>query len=265
MNAATRPSLNPQIVHVHIQGFRAAVEQSLRPRLRGKPVLVGGNRVVSTSQEAALLGITCGMAMRQALTTCPAAIVLPSRHERYAEFSDRLRSILESFTPAVDSDSSHGFYLHFFGSPYLQGDFPGLLRRLQLEILKQTGLSVSIGAAMSKVAAVVASRMAQPGSIEIIPSGTEAEYLASLPVEALDGFGSIDAKNLRYRGIATIGELRRVPLPALVVAFSEPFARQIWHHARGLDAPLKTKPLAVFPLSALPSLFREFAAAFLSI
>jgi DNA polymerase-4 len=271
MNAAKHIAAVPQIVHVRIQGFFAAVEQSLRPRLRGKPVLVGGNTVVSACYEAAQLGITCGMAMKRALMVCPAAIVLPARHERYAEFSDRIRSILESFTPAVDLGFSHGFYLNFFGSPYLQGDFGGMLRRLQLEILKLTGISVSIGAAKSKVAAAVASRMEQSGGIRIIAVGTESAYLASLPVETLDGFSSINGSNLRQRGIATIGELRRVPLPSLQIAYGEPLGRQVWHLARGLDAQPKTKPLAAFPisalptLSALPSLFREFATAFLSV
>ncbi len=271
MNALKIVVAVPQIVHVQIHGFFAAVEQSLRPRLRGKPVLIGGNMVVSASHEAASLGITRGIAMKQALTVCPAALVLPARHERYAEFSDRLRSILETFTPVVDPDSGYGFFLNFFGSPYLQGDFAGMLRRLQLEILKLTGLSASIGAAKSKVTAAVVSRMEQPGSIRVIAPGSETTHLASLPVEALDGFGSIDAKSLRRRGIATIGELRRVPVPALEFAFGQPLARQIWHHARGLDAQPKTKPLAAFPLSALPtlsalpSLFREFATAFLSI
>jgi DNA polymerase IV len=271
MTATPQSTAHPHIVHIHIHGFFAAVEQSLRSRLRGKPVVVGGNTVISASSEAALLGITCGMATKQALTVCPAATVVSARHERYAEASERLGAILESYTPAVDSDSSCGFYLNFFGSAHLQGDFVGMLRRLQLEILKQSGLSVSVGAAKSQVTAAVASRIEQPGSIRIIASGTEAEYLASLPVEALDGFGSIDAKNLRLRGIATIGELRRVPLAALESAFGEPLARQIWHQARGLDAQPKTKALAAFPLSALPtlsalpSLFREFATAFLSI
>jgi DNA polymerase IV len=271
MTATLQSTAQPHIVHLHIHGYFAAIEQTLRPRLRGKVVLVGGSRVVSASHETALLGITSGMAMKQALMVCPAAIVLPARHQRYAEFSDRIRRILETFTPAVDSDSSHGFHLDFFGSAHLRCDFAGMLRRLQLEILKMTGLSVSIGAARSKITAAVASRIEQPGSILIIASGTEGEYLASLPVEALGGFGSSDARNLRFRGIATIGELRRVPLPALELAFGEPLARQIWRNARGLDDGPKTKPLASFPrsalptLSALPNLFREFAAAFLSI
>ena len=271
MSATQQATAEPHIVHVHVHGYFAAIEQTLRPRLRGKAVLVGGNRVVSASHEAALFGITCGMAMKQALAVCPATIILPARHERYAEYRDLMRTILESFTPAVDPDSAHGFYLNFFGSAHLPGTFTGTLRRLQLEILKLTGLRVSVGAAKSKIAAAVASRMERPGGICVLAPGTESSFLASLPVEALDGFNSINAKDIRLLGIATIGDLRRVPLSALEFRFGAPLARQIWHQARGLDARPKAKPLATFPgsalptLSALPSLFREFATAFLSI
>ena len=270
MTATLQSTAHPHIVHIRVRGFLAPVEQSLRPRLRGKSVVVGRNTVISASPEAAAFGITAGMALGRALTPCPAATVVSVRHKHYSEASERLRATLKSYTPAIDADSNRGFYLNFFGSAHLRGDFAGLLRRLQLEILKQSGLSVSVGAAKSQVAAAVASRIEQPGSIRIIASGTEAKYLASLPVEALDGLGLIDPRSLRLRGIATIGELRRVPLPALEFAFGEPLARQIWHRARGLDAQPKTKALAAFPLaalptlSALPSLFREFATAFLS-
>jgi len=207
--------------------------------------------------------------MKRALALCPAAVVVPARPDRYAECSGRLRVVLETFTPAVDPDSHHGFYLNFFGSPHLQDDSLGTLRRLQLEILKLTGLSVSIGAAKSKVAAAVASRLERPGGVRIIASGAEAAFLASLSVEALDGLHSIDAKNLRSRGISTVAELRRVPLPALEIAFGQSVGRQIWHHARGLDV----RPAAAWPtgpllspwpaLAWLPSPFRKFASSFL--
>ena len=271
MNTTLRATAHPHIAHIRIHGFFAAVEQSLRPRLRGRPVVVGGNTVNCGSPEASASGIGPGMAVERALAMCPAVNVVPARPEHYAEYTERLRAILESFTPAVDPDANHGFYLNFFGSAHLQGDFSGTLRRLQLEILKLTGLSVSIGAAKSKIASAVASRLQIPGNIRSVDPGTEAAYLAPLPVEALDGLHAIAGRSLRARGIATIGELRRVPLAALEFAFGEPLGRQVWRSARGLDDSPKTKPLAAFPrsalptLSALPSLFREFATAFLSI
>src|SRR5260221_1776786 len=93
---------------------------------------------------------------------------------------DELYSILKSFTPAVDADSNCGFFLNFFGSPLLQQDFPGILRRLQLEILKLTGVNVSIGAANSRIAAATASPVELPGNLRIVPSGTEAAVFPEL-------------------------------------------------------------------------------------
>ena len=272
MNAtlqATAQAAAPHIAHVHIHGFFAAVEQALRPRLRGKAVLVGGNTVISASYEARLLGMSAGMPMERALALCPTVAIVPARHDRYAEYSGRLRTVLETFTPAVDPDYNHGFYLNFFGSGHLAGDFAGTLRRLQLEVLKLTGLNASIGAAKSKIAAAVGSRLEHPGSIRVVVPGTEATYLTSLPLEALDGFSSIDAKNLRSRGISTIAELRRVPLPSLEIAFGPAIGREIWHHARGLDFHPRRKPsigLTVPSWSrlwSLPRLFRDSAYSFL--
>jgi DNA polymerase-4 len=158
-----------------------------------------------------------------------------SRHPR--PHDEPLRTILASYTPAVDPDGHHGFYLNFFGSPDLAHDFPGTLRRLQLEIHKRTGLNASIGAASTRVGAAVASRLERPGGIRVLTSGTEASFFAPLPIEALHRIGPIDAADLRRRGIFSIGELRRVPLPALQSAYGDSIARQVWHHSRGMDTP----------------------------
>jgi nucleotidyltransferase/DNA polymerase involved in DNA repair len=165
------------------------------------------------------------------------SVVPAEQSSRPRQHANAIRSILESFTPAVDPHSSHGFYLNFFGSPYLETDFPGMLRRLQLEVLKQTGLSVNIGAARTRVGAAVASRLERQGGLHILASGTEATFFASLSVEALHGIGSVDAINLLSRGISSVAELRRVPLPALQSAYGDSIARQIWHHSRALDVP----------------------------
>jgi DNA polymerase-4 len=234
-HAHTAKVAHPTIAHVHIDGFFASVEQALRPRLHGKPVLVGQQYVLSASYEAKLHGISTGMPVETAHALCPNAVVFAARFNRYAEYAERLRAILESFTPAVDSDASHGFYLHFFGSPHLDHDFPGNLRRLQLEILKQTGLSVSVGAAKTKVVAAIASRIERPRGLRILAPGSEAALLDALPVAALHGIGQIESSNLRKRGISTICELRRVPLASLQSAYGDALAQRIWHHSRGLD------------------------------
>jgi DNA polymerase-4 len=232
---ASRYTIAPHIAHINIDGFFAAVEQAQRPRFQGKPLLVAQQRVISASYEAKLLGISTGMSIEQARVLCPNAIVLAGNYARYAEYAERLFAILKTFTPAVDPDAQLGFYLNFFGSALLDCDFPNALRRVQLEVLKQTGLSVSIGAAKTKVAAAAASRFERPRGLRILAPGTEAEFLATLPVECLHGNGAIDTASLRKRGVCSVAELRRVPFFSLQSAYGDVLGRQIWHNARGLD------------------------------
>jgi DNA polymerase IV len=257
LRAASRPTpfltlgTAPNFVHVRIRGFFASVEQAVRPKYRGKPVIVGQARVVSASYEAELLGITTGMSIKQALELCPNTLVVGPHYDCYAEYAEYIGGILENFCPAVDPDGLHGFYVNFFGSPDLDQDFPGTLRRLQLEVVKRTGLYVSIGAGKSKVVAAIGSGLACPRGLRVVAPGTEAVFLASLPVGALHGIGPIDAVSLRQRGISTIGDLRRVPLASLEVAYGGTSGRQIWNISRGLD--IHQAPRA----SASPSLSRE--------
>jgi DNA polymerase IV len=225
----------PNIVHVDVDAFFASVEQVLNPRLRGKPVLVGRGCVASASYEAKFLGVRTAMSFREALRICPKAIVVPGQYEHYADFAERVRRILETYTPAVETAALDDFYLDFAGTERLYPDFPGTLRRLQMEILKRTGLSVSVGAARTKVVASIASRLERPRGFRIVAPGEEELFLTPLPVEKLCGIGHVHAGTLAERGIATIGELRQVPKLALQAAFGEVIGLQIWERARGLD------------------------------
>ena len=238
------PQAAPHIVYVRVDGFCAAVEQALRPRLFGRPVLVvhiARRLVVSASHEAKLQGVNAGMSIEQARALCPSATILPIRRsrnsdgDRYTEFSDRIQAILKSFSLAVDPDDQHGFYLNLFGSPYLSGDFAGTLRRLQLEILKQTGLNASIGAANSKIAAAVAARLANPGNLKIVAPGAERAFLAAQNVAVLHQLNGIDAVALHNRGISSIAELQRIPRPALTSTYGDLFGSELWQNSRGQD------------------------------
>jgi len=223
------------IVHVDVDAFFASVEQVLNPKLRGKPVLVGRGCVASASYEAKFLGVRTAMSFREALRICPKAIVVPGQYEHYADFAERVRRILETYTPAVETAALDDFYLDFAGTERLYPDFPGTLRRLQMEILKRTGLSVSVGAARTKVVASIASRLERPRGFHIVAPGEEESFLTPLPVEKLCGIGHVHAGTLAERGIASIGELRQVPKLALQAAFGEVIGQQIWERARGLD------------------------------
>ncbi len=225
----------PKIVHVDVDAFFASVEQVLDPRLRGKPVLVGRGVVASASYEAKACGVRTAMNFRQARALCPQAIVVPGQYEHYADYAGRVARRLETFTPAVEAAALDDFYLDFTGTDRLYPDFTGALGRMQQRVHDETGLSVSVGAATSKLVAAVASRLRRPRGFRIVPPGTEEEFLAPLPVEKLHGIGHAHTATLAERGIETIKQLRQVPLPALVATFGEAVGRQLWERARGRD------------------------------
>ncbi|HMI51897.1 MAG TPA: DNA polymerase IV [Candidatus Saccharimonadales bacterium] len=225
----------PHIVHVDVDAFFASVEQVLNPRLRGKPVLVGRGVVASASYEAKFRGVRTAMTFREALRICPTAIVVPGRYEHYADYAERVRRILESYTPAVETAALDDFYVDFRGTERLYPDYEAMLRQLQNEIRERTGLTVSMGAAQTKVVASIASRLERPRGFHIVAPGTEEMFLTPLPVERLHGIGHTHAATLHERGITTIGELRRVPKLALQAAFGETIGEQIWERSRGLD------------------------------
>jgi DNA polymerase IV len=225
----------PHIVHVDVDAFFASVEQVLNPKLRGKPVLVGRGVVASASYEAKSRGVKTAMTFREALRVCPQAVVVPGQYEHYADFAERVRRILETFTPAVETAALDDFYLDFAGTERLYPDFEATLRRLQSEIPVRTGLRVSVGAGRTKVVASIASRLIRPSGFHIVAPGTEEAFLEPLPVEKLHGIGHVHAGALAERGVSTIGQLRLIPKPVLVAAFGDAIGQQIWERARGLD------------------------------
>src|SRR6266403_740243 len=175
----------PHIVHVDVDAFLA-----------------------SASYEAKFRGVKTAMSFRDALRICPKAIVVPGKYEHYADFAERVRRILETYTPAVETAALDDFYMDFAGTERLYPDFEATLRRLQAEILGRTGLSVSVGAARTKVVASIASRLERPRGFRMIAPGEEENFLTPLPVEKLHGIGHVHAGALAERGIATIGQLR---------------------------------------------------------
>ena len=224
-----------KIVHVDVDAFFASVEQVLDSRLRDRPVLVGRGVVASASYEAKARGVRTAMSFREAHRLCPGAIVVPGQYEHYADYAGRIGRLLGNFTPAVEAAALDDFYLDFTGTDRLYPDFAGTLQRMQQRIFTETGLSVSVGAATSKLVASVASRLDRPRGFRIVLPGAEEEFLAPLEVSKLHGIGHVHAAMLAERGIETIGQLRQVPLAALEATFGEAVGRQLWERARGRD------------------------------
>src|SRR5256885_3638241 len=235
-----RPAANftgpmPNVVHVSLDSFFASVERVLNPKLQGRPVLVGRKALASSSAEARMMGVRPTMTIAEALELCPNAVVLPGRYGKYAEFAEKVRQILQTYTPAVEAGPRDDFYLDFGKTNLIDPDFRDALLRLQTDVFEQTGLGISLGAASTKVVAEIASQIDGPRGFRIVPPIAEAEFVAPLPIDRLPGLGTQYTSVLAASGVHTIAALRRVPRQAVMAAFGKMLGERIWNAARGRD------------------------------
>jgi DNA polymerase-4 len=240
LNAEHAPR-TPRIVHVRMDSFFASVEQTLSPELRGKPILLGRNVVASASHDAIRCGVKIGMSTSEALLLCPEALTVAPQYARYGEIAERIRRILKTYTPDVETAGLDDFYLDFANAKLTPETFEEMLLRMQTEIRESTGLAVSVGAACNRAMAAMASRTAGPSRLRVIAPGKEHDFLAPLSADRLQGLTRSQLNLLTAEGILTLGQLRLVPKPVLVTAFGESMGLQLWRQARGLDQPQTTK------------------------
>ena len=203
------------ILHVDMDAFFAAVEERDRPELRGKPVIVGadpkggvGRGVVSTANyEARKFGVGSAMAVGTAYRLCPHGVFLPPDGAKYSAASKQVFEIFESFTDLVEPISVDEAFLDVSGSVRLFGEGEGIARSIKARIREKTQLTASVGIASAKLVAKIASDLKKPDGLVIVPPGTEAAFLAPLPVRRLWGIGPKMEERLAKLGIHTIGQL----------------------------------------------------------
>ncbi len=226
------------IFHIDLDAFFVSVEQSLRPELRGKPVVVGGRPdrrgvVASASYEARAFGIKAGMPLYRAYQLCPQAIFIEGNAPRYRDASQRFMTILAGYSPDLEPAGLDEAYLdvtgcNSYGTPRL------LAQRIKGEIKEKLKLTASIGIASCKVVAKIASDAAKPdGLVEVAP-GTEKDFLAPLPVNSLPGVGSKTEAILKSLGITTIGQLAVLPL-SLIKSYLGTSGVVLHNYANGID------------------------------
>jgi len=211
------------ILHLDMDAFYAAVEQRDRPELRGKPVVIGadpkggrGRGVVSTaSYEARRFGVGSAMPISKAYRLCPTGVYLQPDMEKYAAVSKEVMLILRRFTTAVEPISIDEAFLDVTRSRRAFGDGLTIARAMKDAIRKETELTASVGVASSKLVAKVASDIRKPDGLVVVPPGTEAAFLAPLPVRRLWGVGPKMEEELAKLGVATIGDLARLPAERL--------------------------------------------------
>jgi DNA polymerase-4 len=212
------------IAHVDMDAFYASVEQRDRPELRGRPVIVGadprGRGVVSAcSYEARVFGVHSAMPISRAARLCPQAAFLPVDMDKYVAVSRQIMAILDAFSPLVEAVSVDEAFIDLTGTTGLFGSPPEAALAIKRRIRDETGLTASAGVAANKFVAKVASDLRKPDGLVVVPPGTEVEFLAPLPVERLWGVGKVTAQALAALGIATIGQLQRLPPATLQARF----------------------------------------------
>jgi DNA polymerase IV len=204
------------ILHADLDAFFASVEQRDDPRLRGRPVIVGAGVVLAASYEAKAFGIETAMGGRQARRLCPDAIVVTPRMSAYAQASKDVYAIFDDTTPAVEGLSIDEAFLDVRGMRRIAGSPLEIAVRLRRRVLEQVGLPLTVGIARTKFLAKVASGVAKPDGLLVVPPDRELAFLHPLPVERLWGVGPATAAKLHARGITTVGQVAELAEEALV-------------------------------------------------
>lgn len=203
------------ILHADLDAFYASVEQRDDPALRGRPVIVGRGVVLAASYEARAMGVRTAMGGRQARQLCPEAVVVGPRMRAYADASRAVFEVFRRTTPVVEGISIDEAFLDVSGLRRLAGDPVQIAARLRAEVRDALDLPITVGVARTKFLAKVASRVAKPDGLLLVPPAGETAFLHPLPVEHLWGVGAASAARLRARGILTVGDLAAVPEAAL--------------------------------------------------
>jgi len=223
------------ILHADADSFYASVEQRDDPSLRGKPVIVGGGVVLAASYEAKAFGVYTPMGETQARRMCPQAIVVRPRMEAYSEASDAMFDVFRDTTPLVEGLSIDEAFLDVGGLKRISGTPTEIAVRLRAEVRERVGIPVTVGVARTKFLAKVASGVAKPDGLLVVPVDDELGFLHPLPVERLWGVGTVTAKKLRERSLTTVADVARLDEDALIAILGRASGRHLHALAHNRD------------------------------
>jgi len=229
------------VLHADLDAFFASVEQRDDRRLRGKPVIVGSGVVLAASYEAKAYGVRTAMGGRQALRLCPHAIAVPPRMSAYSDASKAVFAVFEDTTPLVEGLSIDEAFLDVRGLERLAGPPGEIAVRLRERVLDEVGLPITVGIARTKFLAKVASAVAKPDGLLLVPPDRELDFLHPLPVERLWGVGRVTAEKLHSRGLRTVGQVARLEEELLVQLLGRASGRHLHALAHNRDPrPVQT-------------------------
>jgi DNA polymerase-4 len=226
------------ILHADLDAFYASVEQRDDPRLRGRPVIVGAGVVLAASYEAKAKGIRTAMGGSQARRLCPEAVVVGPRFTAYVEASKAVFEIFNDTSPLVEGLSIDEAFLDVRGMRRISGSPREIAVRLRRRVLERVGLPITVGVARTKFLAKVASGVAKPDGLLVVPPDGELAFLHPLPVERLWGVGTVTAGKLHAHGITTVSEVAGMAEEALVALLGRGAGRHLHALAHNRDPRL---------------------------
>lgn len=206
------------ILHVDMDAFFAAVELIDRPELRGKPVIVGGSQrgvVLAATYEARAFGVHSAMPINRARALAPQAVIIPPSHHKYQRVSEQVMEILRSVTPIVEPLSIDEGFLDVSGARRRLGTPTEIGRLIRTRVAQELHVVASVGVAVNKFIAKLASQHAKPDGLLLIPEAATLDFLHSLPVGAVWGVGERTGEKLASHGIHTVFDLAHTPVPTL--------------------------------------------------
>jgi DNA polymerase IV len=224
-----------RILHADLDAFYASVEQRDDARLRGRPVIVGGGVVLAASYEAKACGVRTAMGGVTARRLCPNAIVVPPRFSAYSAASKAVFEVFRDTTPLVEGLSIDEAFLDVGGLRRIAGPPAQIAARLRREVRDRVGLPITVGVARTKFLAKVASGVAKPDGLLVVPPDGELAFLHPLPVERLWGVGRVTSAKLRERGIKTVGEVATLGESLLVSMLGQAAGRHLHALAHNRD------------------------------
>jgi DNA polymerase-4 len=198
-------------------------------------VIVGAGVVLAASYEAKAYGVRTAMGGRQARRLCPHAAVVPPRMSAYSEASKAVFRVFEETAPVVEGLSIDEAFLDVRGLDRISGTPRQIAARLRQDIREQVGLPITVGVARTKFLAKVASAVAKPDGLLVVPPDGEMEFLHPLPIERVWGVGRVTAAKLRARGITTVGEIAELEEATLVAMLGRASGRHLHALANNYD------------------------------
>jgi DNA polymerase-4 len=228
-------SFAERILHADLDSFYASVEQRDDPRLLGRPVIVGGGVVLAASYEAKAFGVRSAMGGAQARRLCPQAVVVSPRMSAYSDASKAVFEVFRDTSPLVEGLSIDEAFLDVAGLWRVSGAPVEIAARLRREVRERVGLPITVGVARTKFLAKVASAVAKPEGLLLVPADGELAFLHPLPVERLWGVGAVTSAKLRGRGISTVGQVAALDETALIALLGRGSGRHLHALAHNRD------------------------------